>query len=330
MALRETLVSVEFRNFKALQHYSLKLQHMNILVGPNNSGKSTILSAFQALAAGMRQARSKSAERVSGPEEAIHLGYRIPEEMFPMSVENIHTDYRDADTTVEFRFSNGNKLQLYFPVEGGSIMIPQPTGKLIHSPKQFREGFPVTIATVPVLGPIDPEENLYQEVTVKRGLATHRASSHFRNYWHHYPDGFDDFSALISKSWPEMTIDSPQILDPSSARLSMFCYEKRIARELYWSGFGFQIWCQLLTHISRAASDTFLVIDEPEIYLHPDIQRQLLGIVRDSGPDIMLATHSTEIMGEADPSEIILIDKTRKSAERLKDATGVQLVLNSM
>ena len=110
----------------------------------------------------------------------------------------------------------------------------------------------------------------------------------------------------------------------------MFCLERRISRELFWSGFGFQVWCQLLTHISRAWDASLLIVDEPEIYLHPDIQRQLLGILREIGPDILLATHSTEIMSEADPSEIILIDKSRQSAERLRDVEDVQMALGKI
>jgi energy-coupling factor transporter ATP-binding protein EcfA2 len=108
----------------------------------------------------------------------------------------------------------------------------------------------------------------------------------------------------------------------------MFCIENRIPRELFWAGFGFQIWCQLLTHITRAKDDTILIVDEPEIYLHPDVQRQLLNILREAGPDILLATHSTEIMGEADHSEILLVDKKKKSAHRLKDIEGVQQALD--
>ena len=72
------------------------------------------------------------------------------------------------------------------------------------------------------------------------------------------------------------------------------------------------------------------MVDEPELYLHPDVQRQLLGILRDAGPDVILATHSTEIMSEADPSEILLIDKTKRSAERLQDVEGVQAALDSI
>jgi hypothetical protein len=73
-----------------------------------------------------------------------------------------------------------------------------------------------------------------------------------------------------------------------------------------------------------------IVVDEPEVYLHPDIQRQLINILRDLGPDVLMATHSTEIMSEADPSEILLVDKVKRTAERLRDVEGVQAALNAV
>jgi len=45
---------VDFRRFKAFRAFSLQLRHFNILVGPNNAGKSTILAAFRILAAALR------------------------------------------------------------------------------------------------------------------------------------------------------------------------------------------------------------------------------------------------------------------------------------
>jgi len=321
-----TITSVKFRNFKALTHFSVSLQGMNILVGPNNCGKSTILSAFRTLVAGMRRARAKRAEWVLGPEGETY-GYKISEEALPISIENVHTDYAESDSLVTFRLSNSNKLQLFFPKEGGCSLIPLASKKAVRTPSNFKAAFPISIGVVPVLGPIEHEEELLREETVKRNLATHRASRNFRNSWYHLPDGFEEFAGLVKKTWPSMEIEPAYLVDAVSRKLTMFCIENRIPRELFWAGFGFQIWCQLLTHISRAKSDTLLIIDEPEIYLHPDVQRQLLNILRESGPDVLLATHSTEIMGEADHSEILLVDKAKKSALRLKDIEGVQKVL---
>jgi predicted ATPase len=50
---------VVFRRFKALETFALHLRSFNVMVGPNNAGKSTIMAAFRILAAGMRKASSK-------------------------------------------------------------------------------------------------------------------------------------------------------------------------------------------------------------------------------------------------------------------------------
>lgn len=325
-----TFISVDFKNYKALKSYSIKLQHMNILVGPNNSGKSTILSAFRALDIGIRQAFSKKASLINGPDNIDRYGYQINADNLPMSLENVHTDYDEVDTTITFKLSNNKKLILYFPKSGGCFLIPEANGKNITSPKQFKQEYPINLEIVPVLGPIEQNEQIVTEETVRKGLTTHRASRHFRNYWRYFPNGFDEFAESISKSWPGMEIEAPKRADMMSSELIMFCYENRVPRELYWSGFGFQVWCQLLAHISRCKDATLLIVDEPEVYLHPDVQRQLLGILRYCGPDIILASHSTEIMGEADASEILLINKKMRAAERLKDIEGVQKALDSV
>jgi AAA domain, putative AbiEii toxin, Type IV TA system len=162
----------------------------------------------------------------------------------------------------------------------------------------FKRAFPIDLTVVPVLGPVEHREKRRERETVVAGLSTHRASRHFRSYWYDFPDGFEDFAALIRTTWPGMDIQSPEVADPFTGELSMFCLEDRMTRELYWAGFGFPIWCQLLTHVSRAKDATLLIVDEPEVYLHPDVQRQLLGILRDTGPDIVFATHSTDRGGQ--------------------------------
>ncbi|ENM5764245.1 AAA family ATPase [Vibrio mimicus] len=297
--------SVKFTNFKALKDYSVSITDTNILVGPNNAGKSTIISAFRILDVALRKAKRRKPERVPYPDGKFGFGHRVPEHQISVSLENVATDYNENDSKIEFRLSNKNKLILFFPNEGGCILFWDTNGASIQTPSKFKSEFPIDIQVVPVLGPLEHEEAFVNEDTVKNALNTHRASRHFRNYWYYFNDSWDDFSKMVSETWSGMVINKPEI-DTVNKKLSMFVSENRIDREVYWSGFGFQIWCQLLTHLSRAKSATLVIIDEPEIYLHPDVQRQLLNILREIDVDIILATHSVEIIGEADPSEIII------------------------
>ena len=324
------ITSVKFRNFKALRDYSVSLRRMNVLVGPNNCGKSTILSAFRLLEQALKSGRTRRATQVQTHKGHSSYGHVISENIVPFSLENVHFDYDTSDSRIEIRYSNGNQLFFFFPADGGVTMYWDTDGRDDFTPSTFRKAFPDEVQVIPVLGPIEQDEIIITDETLRRAAGTHRASRHFRNYWRKNPEGFNDFQNLVEKTWPGMSINRPELVMVREPRLTMFVLENRISRELYWAGLGFQIWCQLLTHISRCSSSDLLVVDEPEVYLHPQIQRQLLGILRDLNPDILLATHSVEILSEADPSEILLVDKSSRSAQRLHDIEGVQQAIDGI
>lgn len=303
---------------------------MNLLVGPNNSGKSTIISSLRILEVALKKARYRKPEIVKLSNGESGFGYNVPEEQISVSLENIATNYNEKDSKIEFRLSSGNKFILFFPNQGSCIFHVENDGTSPKTPTKFKKMFPFTAQVVPILGPLEHEESIVNEDTVKNSLNTHRASRHFRNYWRYFPDGWEEFSDMIKTTWPGMEAYPPEVLDQIDRKLTMFVSEDRMTREIYWAGFGFQVWCQLLTHLSRAEQSNILVIDEPEIYLHPDVQRQLLGIIRGIRTQALLATHSVEIMGEADPGEILIIDKNKSSATRLKDVDGIQLALEAL
>ena len=327
--LAAKITSIRFTNFKSLRNYTVSLQDTNILVGPNNAGKSTILSSLRILEAALRRARSKNPERVHLPSGTLGFGHRIALAQLSVSLENVATDYNSEDSHIAFRLSNRNVLILFFPNDGGCTLCWENEGTAITSVGRFNTAFPIAVQVVPVLGPLEHKESYVTEGTVKDALSTHRASRHFRNYWHYFPDGWELFADMIEATWPGMKMEKPKV-DVLNKQLTMFVLEDRVPREMYWSGFGFQIWCQLLTHISRSANTTLLAIDEPEIYLHPDVQRQLLAILRGLDADVVLATHSVEIISEADPGELLLVQKGRLSAQRLRDVEGMQVALNSI
>ena len=322
-----SITSVQFRNFKAFENYSISLDSMNILVGPNNSGKSTVIGAFRVLAMGLKRAAARNLERLGIRDAA--LGYRIPRALLPITLENAQTDYQDVEATVTFRLSNGNSLRLSFTRDNDDCILHPITaeGEPVTKARFIRQ-FPISLLVVPVLGPVENREQIVKRETVDQNLATHRASRNFRNYWHYYPDGFEAFRQQVLNTWPGMDIRPPEVA--ADGMLSMFCLEDRMTRELYWTGYGFQVWYQLLSHIFRSQGRSMLIIDEPDIYLHANPQRQLLSILKASVPDVLMATHSSEIVAEADANEILVIDKTQRSARRVRSPEGIQSTLGSL
>ena len=323
------ITSVSFRNYKAFSTFSVSLQEFNILVGPNNAGKSTVISAFRILAEGIRKARSKQAERLE-VEGTHRLGYRVEISDLPIASENIFHDYDvSSPAEVSFRLSNGNHLKLHFPELGTCFLIPESDKDRIQTTGNFKAAFDVAIGFVPILGPVEQREPLYQKEAARRALLSNGASRNFRNIWYHFPEQFEAFREMVQMTWPGMDIQKPEFRmggDRREQQLQMFCPEERHAREICWAGYGFQVWCQMLTYIVQAREASILVIDEPDIYLHSDLQRQLVAVLRELGPDILIATHSTEIISEADPTSLLSINKKLKSASRIKDASQLRPV----
>ena len=325
--MKDRFTRIIFKNYKALKTFSVTLNEFNVLVGPNNAGKSTIVGAFRILSEGMRKARSKKAAHIPS-SKIMEKGYLVPLEDLPVATENIFTNYDDSDPAIiEFTFSSGNKLKLVFPENNICYLICDPKGKIVSTPSEFKKTYNATVGFVPVLGPVEHNEQLYQKEAARLALLTHRASRNFRNIWYHYPDEFSQFRELIISTWPGMDIEMPEI-DTSHKKpvLHMFCPEERYPREIFWAGFGFQVWCQMLTYIVRAKDDSLLIIDEPDIYLHSDLQRQLVDILRQASPDVLIATHSTEIISETDPGDLLVINKKGKSAKRVKNPSQLQSI----
>ncbi|WP_411340361.1 AAA family ATPase [Sphingopyxis sp. J-6] len=324
-------VRVEFERFKAFKKFSLNLRQFNILVGPNNAGKSTILSAFRILSAAFRRAESKRATLVHTSRGTV-MAHAVDMSDISVASENVFYNYIDDEpATVKFHLSDGKSLSLYFPEREVCYLIPDANGATCESPSQFRNHFDCPIGFVPILGPVDHHERLYEKEAARRALFNYQAARNFRNIWHHYPEHFDEFRDAIRSTWPGMDIQRPEI-DTSyeRARINMFCPEGRIPREIFWSGFGFQVWAQMLTHVIQSRSSSIFLIDEPDIYLHSDLQRQLVGMLRSLGPDVLIATHSTEIITEAEADEIVVVNKSKIKSNRIKNSSQLEAVFQSL
>jgi hypothetical protein len=325
----DRFVRLEFTRFKAFERYRIDLRRFNVLVGPNNAGKSTIVGAFRILAEALRRANNKKAEIVIGPRGRVS-GYSIDLKNAFFAEENIFFDYDDEHPAeIKFLLDNGNSLNLFFPERESCYLIPDAQGRSYSTPTAFKKMFRCKIGFAPVLSPVDHCEELFQKETARRALLNYQASRNFRNIWYHFPEKFQDFQKFVEDTWPGMSIKPPEISSRDGKPcLFMYCPEDRKDREIFWSGFGFQVWCQMLTHVVQAREASLFLIDEPDVYLHSDLQRQLVGILKGLGPDVIMATHSTDIISECETDDIVLISKSKARAKRLRSPNELGGVFN--
>src|SRR5262249_8350411 len=159
-----------------------------------------VIAAFRALDAALRHAKARKPERfldlVGQP-----LGYPLSNNLFPISTENIVTDYDEVEAQIVFRLSNGSKLSLHFPPSRQFYLLAEGPKGVPKTVAEFRAAFPLTIVAVPQLGPLEHEEAVVEEQTVISSLSSHRAPRHFRNYWRYFPERFDEFAELVKRTW---------------------------------------------------------------------------------------------------------------------------------
>lgn len=309
------IAKIHLENFKRFERVTFRCGAENIFVGPNNSGKSTLLDALRILYGALRYARGKAPRPLNlGPEGTL-MGYAIPVGSLPITLKNIAHNYSGDDAILTFTHSNGTELRIRLNPDDEPVLYITNRFTETKSSRTYFSHFPIDLVIVPTISPFEEEEEIRTAETVQKNRSTRLAARNFRNIWHRAkPDEFNEFAALVAKTWPGIEVKPPE---PSSGNIRMFFSENRRDREIYWAGFGFQVWLQVLTHLLRGTCESTIIIDEPDIYLHPDLQRKLLHILQGRYAQYFLATHSTEIINAAQVGSIVNINSPGRSPRRI-------------
>ena len=311
---------LELINFRKFAKFSLSLRAGNILVGPNNSGKSSILDAFRILEACCRNAKGRAPTVLDMGREGVFDGYEIPETVLPFRLANTTHNYSDDDAVIIFQLSNENKAVIRLhPSRSTRFYIDETQGRRLTTSSKFLGALPFNLVLVPTLSPLEVEERYVQDETVRRNAGTRLASRQLRNIWlRETPEAFEGFRRDVEEAWPGVKIQKPEMEHTQPPIVTMFFSEERRDREVQWAGFGFQVWLQIQTHLRRGNEKSVLIIDEPDIYLHPDLQRKLLRSIRQRFSQYVMATHAVEIINDADAKEIVSVTSPFRVGRRIR------------
>lgn len=98
--------------------------------------------------------------------------------------------------------------------------------------------------------------------------------------------------------------------------------------EVAMMGHGLQMWLQTMWFLARVNPDATVILDEPDVYMHPDLQRRLIRHLRHQRKQLLLTTHSVEIMSEVEPEEILVIDRQHERSRFAASLPAVQKILD--
>ena len=195
----------------------------------------------------------------------------------------------------------------------------QSDGSSVHTAQDAR-AFP-EMGIVPVLSPVDQTEALLTAKYVREHLDGRLASRHLRNQLWLLRDSRDpdeDFDAFASyaRPWlPELRLrELTTHYGDRDMELDLLYTEpgRRSEKEIVWAGDGIQVWLQLLLHVFRNRHVDVVILDEPDVFLHPDLQRRLVKLLDELPAQTIAATHSSEVLAEAPGNAVIWIDRVRR------------------
>jgi energy-coupling factor transporter ATP-binding protein EcfA2 len=325
-----TIKKFDLVNYKGFSKFTAHLTGSTYLVGPNNAGKSTLIHALRGCGHMIDHALAKAADENRRDDKGWIRAWSFPRDEFALVTENIRHEFSPAETRLELHFSNGNTLRAVWPAKedsqqdehGAFFYLESGKGKNPIRPKEVREMFP-RIGIIPTLMPIDHSEQLVGKDHVRRHIDGRLASRHFRNQVHllqERPDT-DDYASyceFVHQWTPEINITDLRVRMGVPPELDLFYREarSRTEKEIYWAGDGLQIWLQFLYHMHRLQGAPVVILDEPDVYLHADLQRRLVRMLRDCGAQTIAATHSLEIVAEAGAGAITFVDRNRRKTIR--------------
>jgi hypothetical protein len=336
------LKTLRLVKFRAFSDFTLNIGDSgSYLVGPNNAGKSTILTALRTADVFLRVAHQRP------PSLSVeHLGrmvsaYPISLVAFPALRDSLRYEFGTEEARIELSWKTGARLTAVWPVDDVPGVEPEPffyldklAGMAVRTVKAAKEAFPL-LGLVPVLTPVEHSETLREERYLNRNVAGRLSSRHFRNNLRLMDEkGTLQHFMDWAKPWlAEVTFDRlGQHFDDKDIVLEAFFYEgsSRVPKELIWAGDGLQIWLQILFHVYRVRESETIVLDEPEVYLHPDLQRQLVHLLEATERQVVLATHSAEMLTEADMSLVTLVDKSARRGRRARSEGDLEMLSNTL
>lgn len=187
------------------------------------------------------------------------------------------------------------------------------------------------IDILPQIGLIKENEKLLTEQTIKSDKDTYLSSRHFRNELLLFKkDYFDDFKKIAEATWPGLRVRSLDYNPSDSECISLFVQDDGFPAEIGLMGSGLQMWLQIIWFIARCAECTTIILDEPDVYMHPDMQRKILDIINGKYQQIIIATHSVEIISAVDERCIVTVDKNARKMKYANSSKAVQGIIDGL
>lgn len=313
------LSRVKIKNFKAIAETTVPLTDFTVIVGTNGSGKSSVLQAIHWM---LQSARNPNVS----PESQYTKGSTLSE------IDATYMpspDYKNASHSTEYgNFAAAPKMEIEFSAkleDGETYTVPmwiksaRNEGISVHTPSnnpvtaQIRQQNREVSAYIPGLAGIPLAEEKRSKRIVYRQAAAGDANTVLRNILDlarlkkmaNGSSALDEVVSHVSAVLGETRLNI-QFDDEKHYKINaefqtgeMRKADPKRFKPLELAGIGFLQVIQIFAYMVYFRP-RFLLIDEPDSHLHPDVQEKLINrlvkAARENNCQVVLTSHSPSVV----------------------------------
>src|SRR6056297_461721 len=328
--MAEKIKCIHLKRFRKFKDNSFKAEERNILVGENNSGKSSILDALRLFFYCLN-------DEFSGPSTNIifHKRYINVGEILPIAdATELWSDRQKGNTkstgiVIDVEFESGLKVDAVFTHRFGQVHVDAEvaknpnnlTGDEVNTAIQHR------VAFIPGLVGILPQEGYVTPARRSAMSLEARYSEMYRSSLLHLSETNRTALKSINKLLnANLSVEITEIqFDPEKDVYVNIQYcQNGVQLDLANSGSGMLQIIQLLVYI-YLHRPSLLLIDEPDAHLHPELQERLGNILKsiskDMSAQLFVATHSPDVIDAFSSDEVFFIKADKKALAPLRKDT---------
>ena len=326
------LTQLRLRNFRCFSDHVLPLRERTIIVGRNNAGKSTVVESLRLVALVANRYGNLIVQPVPSWLDAPRIFKGVSPSLtgYAFNSETLFHRYGDPPAQITADFDSGDKVEIYVGADVHiHAVVFDADGIVVTGRSATERARLARVRILPQVGPLPRSERILDADYVRGSMDSPVSTLHFRNQILLHPEYVAEFEAIAEETWPGLRVnglleDDGQVRNP----LQLMIRDGSFVAEVALMGHGLQMWLQTMWFLAQAKDSPTVILDEPDVYMHADLQRRLIRFLKTRHNQTVIATHSIEMMAEVEPDEVLVVDKGRKRSQFANSLPAVQEVIN--